>query len=99
MACVYPAPYSMSRSYSDLVGCGPPLQKCRVTAHSLLGMHKDGMDTFIRSLGLSGCVTYIRGDPSCVLLLFLVSLPHRHRSESIWKNPNGRTCINVPMLL
>ena len=50
-----------------------PSQKCRVTAHSLLGMHKDGMDAFIRSLGLSGRVTYVRGDPSCVLLLFLVS--------------------------
>lgn len=51
----------------------PPSQKSRVIAHSLLGQHKDGMDAIIRSLELSDRVTYIRGDPSCVLLLVLVS--------------------------
>ncbi|KAI0001478.1 hypothetical protein BJV74DRAFT_818906 [Russula compacta] len=38
--------------------------KCRVIAHSLLGMHKDGMDALIRAMRLTDRVTYVRGDPS-----------------------------------
>ena len=46
--------------------CLYPLQKCRVTAHSLLGVHKDGMNALIRSMKLADRVTYVRGDPSYV---------------------------------
>jgi hypothetical protein len=39
-----------------------------VTAYSLLGNYKDGMDTLIRSLQLVDRVKYVRGDPSYVPL-------------------------------
>ena len=44
------------------------LQQCQVTAHSLLGVHKDGVGTLIRSMGLADRVSYVRGDPSYVPL-------------------------------
>ncbi|KAI9512068.1 hypothetical protein F5148DRAFT_1165976 [Russula earlei] len=38
--------------------------KCRIMAHSLLGMYKEGMNALIRSMRLADRVAYVRGDPS-----------------------------------
>ncbi|KAI9440025.1 hypothetical protein H4582DRAFT_1944547 [Lactarius indigo] len=45
--------------------------KSRITAHSLLGMHKDNneMDALLKLLNLTDRVTYIRGDPTRGLCL------------------------------
>ncbi|KAI0279716.1 hypothetical protein BGY98DRAFT_967080 [Russula aff. rugulosa BPL654] len=43
--------------------------QCRITAHSLFGVYKDGMSNLIRSRGFADRVTYVRGDPSKELRL------------------------------
>jgi hypothetical protein len=69
-----------------------PWQRCRVTAHSLLGVHKDGMNVLIRSMGLADRVTYVRGDPSSdpFISLFFHPVPtHCHRKELCLDYPNN----------
>jgi hypothetical protein len=80
MACVYP---THRTPVSPILTLCASLQKCHITAHSLLGMHKNNMDALLRSMNLADRVTYVRGDPSYVSLTssFLVLLSHHCRTE------------------